>query len=90
MSTHHPLKAAFARALSVAEECITDDLHYQHIPEWDSLGHLVLIEELERTFNITLQKEDILSLTSYSDAKRILQNYDIHFEHNPQYPMTHD
>ncbi|GAL84864.1 acyl carrier protein [Sporocytophaga myxococcoides] len=77
MSTEEKLKAAFSRALAIPGRIVTEDLSYQSIPEWDSLGHLTLIEEIECTFDININTNDVLALTSYADAKKMLAQYNI-------------
>jgi len=79
MNTEEKLQSAFSRALAVPSQYITEDLSYQSIPEWDSLGHLTLIEELESTFNITIDTNDVLSLTSYTEVKKLLAKYNVDF-----------
>lgn len=44
---------------------------------WDSLGHVSLISELEDSFGVFLDPEDIMALRSYEDGIKILEKYDI-------------
>ena len=53
---------------------------YQDIPEWDSVGHMTLIAELEDAFNITMDTDDIIDFNSYEKGKEILSKYNITFE----------
>lgn len=79
MQTTQRLTEAFAAGLSISVNEVTDELHYQSIPEWDSVSHLFLISELEKTFNISIETEDILSMTSVLETKKILTRYHIQF-----------
>jgi acyl carrier protein len=55
-------------------------LAYQSIPTWDSVGHMGLVAALEDVFDIMLDTDDIIDLSSYQKGKEILsQNYDIVF-----------
>lgn len=45
--------------------------------DWDSVGHMELITALEDTFDIMLETEDILGLTSYAEGIEILKKYDV-------------
>lgn len=55
-------------------------LEYQAIPAWDSVGHMGLIAELEDTFDIMMDTDDIIDLSSFEKGKEILsQNYGIEF-----------
>lgn len=44
------------------------------IPQWDSLGHVVLVEAISRRFNVALSADETLEMETVSDVLRILQN----------------
>lgn len=71
------LKQAFVKSLAVAESVITDSLEYNSIKEWDSTAHMILIAELEDVFEVMLDTDDIIDMSSYAKAKEILRKYDI-------------
>jgi acyl carrier protein len=52
-------------------------LTYQSIPQWDSIGHMQLIAALEAAFDIMMDTEDILDLSSYEKGKEILKKYGV-------------
>ncbi len=54
-------------------------LKYQDIPAWDSVGHMALVAELENTFDIMMDPEDIIDLSSYEKGQEILKKYDVSF-----------
>ena len=58
------------------------DLKYQGVPEWDSVGHMSLMGELEDAFNITMLMEDIIDFSSYEVGLVILNKYDIIIEND--------
>ena len=66
----------FVEALEV-EPSVVEDLEYQGVISWDSVGHMSLIAAIEDAFEIMLDAEDILELTSYDRAKAILAKYEI-------------
>ena len=71
---------AFIEALEVSEDQLAG-LEYQGIPEWDSVGHMGLIAAIEDAFDIMMDTDDIIDLSSYEKGKNILtSNYDITFE----------
>lgn len=71
---------AFIEALEVAENQLAG-LEYQGISEWDSVGHMGLIAAIEDAFDIMMDTDDIIDLSSYEKGKEILAaNYDIKFE----------
>lgn len=57
------------------EENVTDLVRGQG--NWDSLGHMNLVEELEDAYNIMIDIEDIVAFTSYSAGIDILKKYGV-------------
>ena len=45
----------------------------QTCPAWDSMGQLNLVADLEDVFGVTLEPEEIGTMTSYNDIVRILK-----------------
>ena len=72
---------AFAEGLEIdPAEVNLKELKYQDIPEWDSVGHMGLISALEDAFDIMMDTDDIIDLSSYEKGMEILKaNYDIEF-----------
>jgi len=54
-------------------------LKYQDIKAWDSVGHMGLIANLEDAFNIMIETDDIIDLSSFEKGKEILAKYDVDF-----------
>lgn len=74
------LKAVFVEALGIDEATTSwDGLKYRGIPEWDSVAHMQLIGEIEDTFDIMLETDDVIGMNSYSVAKEILVKYGVDF-----------
>lgn len=73
------LYKAFADALGIGISDVHDELAYNTIPEWDSTAHMALISELEGIFNVMLNTDDILELSSVLKAKEILSRHHITF-----------
>lgn len=67
---------AFMETLGVKEEQLKD-LEYQGIPAWDSIGHMNLIGELEETFDIEMETDDVIAFSSYQKGIEILKKYNI-------------
>jgi acyl carrier protein len=79
MSNIQKFTKAFSNALMITEDKIVDTLKYQSIPEWDSVSHMVLITELEDAFDISLDTEDVIDMSSVHKAKEILTKHNIAF-----------
>lgn len=69
---------AFITAFGVAENQLAS-LNYQSITEWDSIGHMNLIAELEDSFDIMFETDDIIDFSSYEYGKEILGKYGVEF-----------
>lgn len=55
-------------------------LKYQSIDLWDSVGHMTLIANLEEAFDIMMETDDIIDLSSYEKGIEILSSkYGIQF-----------
>ncbi|MEH2945012.1 acyl carrier protein [Lachnospiraceae bacterium KK002] len=70
---------AFCESLELTEDKL-EGLEYQQIANWDSVGHMGLVASLEDAFDIMMDTDDIIDLSSYEKGKEILaKNYDIQF-----------
>lgn len=67
---------AFVSALEIkAEEAPA--LEYGKSEKWDSVGHMTLIAALEDAFDIMMDMDDIIDLSSFEKGKEILRKYDV-------------
>lgn len=80
MTNSEKLRAVFSEALAIDIERVVDELMYNTIDEWDSLAHMVLVADIESAFDIMLETEDIIDMSSFGKAKEILAGYDIEME----------
>ena len=79
MSNREKYVAAFVEALEINEDGL-EELKYQDIPEWDSVGHMALIGAIEEAFDIMMDTDDIIDLSSFQKGIEILAKYDITIE----------
>ena len=69
----------FVEAFDVDAET-AKTLKYQAIEAWDSVGHMGLIAQIEGAFDIMMEPEDIIDLSSFEKGKEILSSkYNIEF-----------
>ena len=68
---------AFMEAFDIKEESLDSDFKYNSISEWDSIGHMGLIAELEDSFEISMEMDDIIDFNSYEKGKEIMKKYEI-------------
>jgi acyl carrier protein len=70
--TADKLRECFSRSLGIPVEQVTDDLAYNSRKEWDSVGHMALVVELEGEFDVMFDTDDILGMSSVGKAREIL------------------
>lgn len=68
----------FVENLQVTEDQLAT-LKYQGVELWDSVGHMTLVAALEDAFDIMMDTDDIIDLSSYEKGKGILKKYDVEF-----------
>ncbi len=74
------LHECFSRALGIPRERVTDDLAYNTLKEWDSVGHMALVVELEGEFDVMFDTDDILGMSTVAKAREILTRYGTSFD----------
>ena len=47
-------------------------LEYKQTAEWNSMAHIALVAQLEETFDVDFDMDDIYNLKSYQNGKKIL------------------
>jgi acyl carrier protein len=68
---------AFVEVFGAKNEDLTDDYGKETVDEWDSVHQLSLVAQFEDAFDIMLDPEDIMDLTSYAKGKEILKKYEV-------------
>ena len=77
MTNREKYDASFREAFELEDQVKLEDLRYQSIEEWDSIGHMGLMSELEDKFNITIKTEDLVEFESYNQGVTILKRYGV-------------
>lgn len=79
MNNRKKYNKVFTTLFNINDNQLNQDFTFNKIENWDSIAHLSLITELEDTFNVMFEIEDILSFASYENGMRILEKYEISF-----------
>ena len=77
MSNENKYQDIFIKSLSINSSKFNENMKYNEIPEWDSIGHMTLMSGLEEGFNITMDTDDIVDFSSFKKGKEILKKYKI-------------
>ena len=79
MSNEKKLQMAFVEGLGIAADSDFESLKYRGIEEWDSEAHLQLVSEIEAAFDIMLETQDVIDMSSYPVAREIVSKYGVSF-----------
>jgi acyl carrier protein len=79
MNNSEKLINSFSEALGIDASTVIDSLEYQSIPEWDSISHMILISQIEEEFEVSIDTDDVIDMSSVAKAKEILSKYNILF-----------
>jgi acyl carrier protein len=71
------LKHAFSEALGLASDADFDHLEYAKTSGWDSVAHMKLVSEIENTFDIMLDTDDVINMSSFRVATEIVSKYGV-------------
>ena len=77
MNNEKKYDEVFINSFSLKQSDLDDNLVYESVPEWDSVGHMGMIAELEETFDIMLETDDIIDFSSYKKGMEILAKYNV-------------
>lgn len=68
------LRSVFVEALELPSADGVEDLKYRDIPQWDSLGHMTLVAAIEDEFDVQLDTDQVIDLSSFKVAVDMLRN----------------
>ena len=77
MSNLDRYNQCFISIFAVDENALNNNLEYNSIQEWDSIGHMARIAELEEVFDIAMEIDDIIEFSSYNKGIEILKKYEV-------------
>lgn len=69
------LQHAFCVGLMLPKDTPFQDLVFAQSAAWDSIAHLQLIAAIEEEFNILIDTQDMLAMSSYAVATEIVRKY---------------
>jgi acyl carrier protein len=79
MNNKQKYQNIFIKSLSIETRKFNENIKYNEIPEWDSIGHMTLMAGLEEGFGITMETDDIIDFNSFKKGSEILAKYKIKF-----------
>ena len=79
MGNKQKYKDIFIKSLSMHSKKFDENIKYNEIPEWDSIGHMTLMSGLEEGFSITMETDDVVDFGSFKKGVKILEKYRVAF-----------
>jgi len=80
MSNYEKYVESFKIAFDIQDVSNIRELEYRGIAEWDSVGHMGLISEIEEAFNIEMETDDIIEFGSFIKGIELLAKYNVIIE----------
>ena len=80
MENKEKYKSIFIWSLGIDSSKFNENIKYNEIPEWDSIGHMTLMSGLEEGFSISIETDDIVDFSSFKKGMEILEKYKIKFK----------
>ena len=77
MSNLDKYNQCFISSFELDENALKKNIEYNSVPEWDSIGHMAMIAELEEVFGISMDIDDIIEFSSYTKGMEILKKYEV-------------
>ena len=77
MSNKQKYKDIFIKSLAMDSKKFSENIKYNEIAEWDSIGHMTLVSGLEKGFSIAMETDDVVDFSSYKKGIEILKKYKI-------------
>jgi acyl carrier protein len=68
------IKLVMANTFNIPVSDIADDAQINELPNWDSLGHMILMLELETEFGVSISTDDMTKLLSLELINAYLQD----------------
>lgn len=52
-----------------------ESIEYQSVEGWDSIGHMMMISELESQFSVSIDIDDVIVISNFAECIKILMKY---------------
>jgi acyl carrier protein len=77
LSINDKVKQIIISILGINEDEYSDELAIGDIPEWDSINHVLLIQQIEEDFEISIDVTDAIDIEDVFDIISTLKKYNI-------------
>ena len=77
MTNKEKYAQVFIDSFSITADQLNENLVYQSVQQWDSIGHMGMVAALEEVFDIMMETDDIIDFGSYAKGFEILAKYNV-------------
>jgi acyl carrier protein len=77
MTNKEKYDQVFIESFSITADQLNENLVYQSVPQWDSIGHMGMVAALEEAFDIMMETDDIIDFGSYNKGVELLAKYNV-------------
>lgn len=77
MSNKQKYDEIFIEVFEISSDQLNENLEYQSIEPWDSVGHMALMAGLEDEFDIMLEMDDIIDFGTYLTGIETMKKYGV-------------
>lgn len=71
--TEQKLIEVFRKALAFeGDDAVVRGAEYRRFPGWDSIAHMQLVADIEAAFEVMLDTDQVIDLSSFEKAKNVL------------------
>lgn len=74
MATIDKVKEVVAAVCETTPDKITENTTIGDFPQWDSMGHLAILSQVEEAFNINFEPEEMMDLEDVSDIVKAVDD----------------
>ena len=77
MTNKEKYDQVFIDSFSITTNQLNENLVYQSVQQWDSIGHMGMVAALEEAFDIMMETDDIIDFGSYNKGVELLAKYNV-------------
>ena len=73
-SVEDKLRDIFVEVFEVSIDQV-GEIDYQSVATWDSIGHMVMVSEIESAFGVSLDMDDVIAISNFETCIEKLTKY---------------
>ena len=77
MTNREKYDQVFIDSFSITADQLNENLVYQSVQQWDSIGRMGMVAALEEAFDIMMETDDIIDFGSYNKGVELLAKYNV-------------